>query len=46
MRRYELLEPAQDHVRAVMARVADGPCLGFQAHTVAHTTAWTSHDPD
>jgi phenylacetic acid degradation operon negative regulatory protein len=40
-----LLEPAQEHVRAVVARVAGGPCLDIQAHTVAQLAAGTSHDP-
>jgi phenylacetic acid degradation operon negative regulatory protein len=42
----ELLEPAQEHVRAVVARVAGGPCLEIQAHTVAQMAAGTSHHPD
>ena len=42
----ELLEPAQEHVRAVVARVAGRPWPGIQAHAVAHMAAGTSHDPD
>ncbi|MEU4836422.1 PaaX family transcriptional regulator C-terminal domain-containing protein [Streptosporangium sp. NPDC023615] len=39
-----LLRPAQDHVRAVAARVANGPCPGIQAHTVADMAAGVRHD--
>jgi phenylacetic acid degradation operon negative regulatory protein len=41
-----LLEPAQDHIRAVVARVADGPWPDIQAHTVAHMAAGVRHGPD
>lgn len=41
-----LLEPAQEHVRAVVARVADSPSPDIQGHTVAHMAAWTGHDAD
>lgn len=41
-----LLGPAQDHVRAVVASVADGPWPDIQAHTVAHMAARLRHGPD
>jgi phenylacetic acid degradation operon negative regulatory protein len=41
-----LLEPAQEHVRAVVASVADGPRLDIRAHSVAHMAAGVRHDAD
>ncbi|MFI6511558.1 PaaX family transcriptional regulator C-terminal domain-containing protein [Streptosporangium sp. NPDC050855] len=41
-----LLRPAQDHVRAVSARVANGPCPGIRAHTVADMAAGVRRDAD
>jgi phenylacetic acid degradation operon negative regulatory protein len=34
-----LVEPAQDHVRTVVARVADGPHPHIRAHTIAEMSA-------
>jgi phenylacetic acid degradation operon negative regulatory protein len=34
-----LAEPAQEHVRAVVARCADGPISEIRAHTVAELGA-------
>jgi phenylacetic acid degradation operon negative regulatory protein len=40
-----LLEPAQDHVRAVVSTVAEGPWPGIQAHTVAQMAAGSATTP-
>ncbi|MEH1130629.1 PaaX family transcriptional regulator [Micromonospora sp. CPCC 206061] len=39
-----LLEPAQDHVRAVVAGVTDEPCPDIRAHTVAHMASGVRRD--
>ncbi|MGI5149410.1 PaaX family transcriptional regulator [Plantactinospora sp. CA-294935] len=41
-----LLEPAQEHVRGVVSRVAGRPCPEVQAHTVAQMAAGTRDEPD
>jgi phenylacetic acid degradation operon negative regulatory protein len=38
-----LAQPAQEHVRAVVARFADGPHLDIRAHTIAGMSAGISH---
>lgn len=40
-----LLEPAQDHVRSVVAAAVAGPHLEIQAHTVAAMAAGLADDP-
>jgi phenylacetic acid degradation operon negative regulatory protein len=40
-----LLQPAQDHVRAVVAGVTDEPYPGIRAHTVAEAAAGVRRDP-
>ncbi|MEV4847562.1 PaaX family transcriptional regulator C-terminal domain-containing protein [Micromonospora matsumotoense] len=40
-----LLQPAQDHIRAVVARMTDGPCPDIQAHTVADMAAGVRRGP-
>ncbi|WP_260333841.1 PaaX family transcriptional regulator [Streptomyces beigongshangae] len=38
-----LLQPAQDHVRAVVTRFAEGPRLDIRAHTIAGMSAGIGH---
>jgi phenylacetic acid degradation operon negative regulatory protein len=39
-----LAEPAQEHVRGIVARVADGPHSQIRAHTVAEMVAGLRHE--
>ncbi|GAB2595772.1 hypothetical protein GCM10027168_30530 [Streptomyces capparidis] len=38
-----LAQPAQEHVRSVVARFADGPCPDIRAHTIAGMSAGVGH---